>query len=648
MSLKHMLLLLNTFIISIQGTYAEHENLQLNIQDNSANDSEVSISIDNTVNPNLVNKETTKANTSTEPNTKSETSREKMTKRPFPKCINNQIHYASGYVGGVCYNNAAVSTEVPVCSEVGVEILKAGGNAVDAAVAACICVGVINSFSSGIGGGGFALLKMQNDKGEDIVEMIDFRETAPSAIKVKDFEGKKDLTKKGGLAIGVPGEVAGLHFMHQKRGKLKWEQLFEPSIKIARKFEVSEQLYKRLFKLKDCIFKDPGLKEIYTVNGELVKVGSFISRNNYADTLERISKNPNDFYDGETTKNMVESIKNNGGVITTDDFKTYTALQREVLCGTFLDYKVYSTNLPTSGCLLMEALNIIEKYDLCDIKEKGENLETKLFPHYHLLVEIFKFMSAKRGSLADVDKLSAEKRDKMRELVKKLISKEYATEIVKKIDLNRVLEDKEYGFSGIPHDDHGTTHLNVVDEDNNAVLITSTVNLEFGAKIMCRKTGVIFNNEIDDFYVPGVKNAFDLAGMKSNLIKPNSRPFSSASPLLLIKNTEMIALGAAGGTRIPTSLISVIFHMMLGKSLAEAIKELRMHNQFYPKKTYVEGDFPMELRNYLVSMGHVVEESSMNSIFTSVQGIRVIKDESGEKTIEAVSDERKGGAAYGY
>lgn len=573
---------------------------------------------------------------------------EKMSKKPFPRCLNNQIHYPSGYVGGICYKEAAVSCEVPLCSQVGVEILKAGGNAADAAIASCICVGIINSFSSGIGGGGFALIRIPGEDGEDIVEMIDFRETAPSGIKVESFKKEKDMTKKGGMAIGVPGEVAGLHKLHEKYGKLPWKQLFEKNIEIARSFEVSEQLYKRLLKLKDCIFKDPGLKDTYTVNGELVKPGDKISRNNYADTLEIISEKPSDFYRGKIAKDIISSVKKAGGVMKFKDLYHYEAKERDVLQGKFLDYKVYSTNLPTSGCLLIQALNILEEFDLCEIKEAGEHISKKLFPHYHILVETFKFMSAKRGSLADCDKLSNEKKKEMNMLVNKLISKEYAKEIVKKIDINGVLDEKEYGFEGISPDDHGTTHLNVVDKDNMTVLITSTVNLEFGAKVMCKETGIIFNNEIDDFYVPGVKSAFDLAGMRPNLIKPDARPFSSAAPFLLIKNTELIALGAAGGTRIPTSLVAIIFHMMLGRSLAEAIKELRIHNQFYPKKTYVEGGFPVELKNYLIHVGHDVEESALNSIFTSVQGIRVISNESGEKTIEAVSDERKGGAAYGY
>ncbi|KAM0678256.1 regulatory factor X [Binucleata daphniae] len=274
-------------------------------------------------------------------------------------------------------------------------------------------------------------------------------------------------------------------------------------------------------------------------------------------------------------------------------------------------------------------------------KLDAENVK-KIYPHYHLLVEIYKFMTAKRGLMADPKYIKNPKH-----LIYDIIDKDTAKEIAKKINLNQTLPEKEYGFTGTAIDDHGTTHLNVTDKDGNFVLITSTINLEFGAKFMCQKTGIIFNDEIDDFYVTNVKNEFELAGMRKNIIEPGKRPFSSASPLLLEKNNETIALGAAGGTRIPTSIIGVLFHMILGKSLSEAIAELRIHNQFYPNKTYIEAGFEDDLIAYLNYVGHHTEESALNAIFTSVQGLHVVKN-GNYKIIEASSDKRKGGLAYGY
>jgi len=187
----------------------------------------------------------------------------------------------------------------------------------------------------------------------------------------------------------------------------------------------------------------------------------------------------------------------------------------------------------------------------------------------------------------------------------------------------------------------------VVDKEGNYVLITSTINLEFGAKFMDPKSGIIFNNEMDDFYVPSVKNAFDLAGMPKNIVQPGKRPFSSASPVILNGVGEVIAIGAAGGTRIPTTVIGIIFHLVLGKTLKESIHELRIHNQFFPGKTYVENGVCGCVKDYLGSVGHVVEESLVNSVFTSAQGIHVVEVD-GKRIIQAVSDERKGGASFGY
>ncbi|KAM0688253.1 hypothetical protein COBT_000491 [Conglomerata obtusa] len=669
----------------------------------------------------------------------------------FPQCIDNILHFPDGSTGGPCYENGAVSTEVPQCSELGVEILKHGGNALDAAIASCICVGIVNSFSSGIGGGGFLLIKTEID-GKEVIDSVDFRETAPMKSKVEQYQGKNDLTKKGGRAVGVPGEIRGLYEAHKKYGRMQWKDLFKKNIEIANGFAVSDQLYKRLVKLKTCIFEDPGLKEIYTRNGELVKPNDVICRKNYARTLEIISENPNDFYEGRIAKNIVECIKKEGGVIELEDLKKYKAIFRDIIEGEFMDYKVYTTSLPTSGLFIIEALNILENFDLFDLMKQGEEAEkleqdniekqdgesslkpndqnyfsnsssldskilgtddlnglqndikkntlyasnnkitanteeykksnlnnsssicklhdksdllssdsndqnetnsssktttenskiTKLYPHYHLLVEVYKFMTAKRGLMADPKFMKNHK-----SIIEEITNKDVASEVAKKININKTLPESEYGFTGEKSDDHGTTHLNVVDKDNSFVLITSTINLEFGAKFMCKKTGIIFNDEIDDFYVNNIKNAFELACMKRNVIEPGKRPFSSAAPFLLVKHNEIIALGAAGGTRIPTSLIGIIFHLMLGKSLSESIAELRIHNQFHPDKTYIESGLDKGLIDYLNYVGHKTEESALNSIFTSVQGIHVIYN-GNDKIIEAVSDKRKGGLSMGY
>ncbi|KAK1349872.1 gamma-glutamyltransferase [Hamiltosporidium tvaerminnensis] len=560
-----------------------------------------------------------------------------------PRCIDNKVYFPGGNTHeDICFTSAAVSTEVPESSEIGVKILKMGGNAVDAVVASTICVGIVNSFSSGIGGGGFMLIRIPDESKENgNFTMIDFRETAPGALNTNLFKDKHDHIKSGGLAVGVPGEIAGLYLAHQKYGKLKWKDLFTENINIAKKFRVSRQLRIRIENFKQQIFSDPGLSEIYTKNGKLVEEGDFISRMNYAKTLEKIAKDPLSFYNGEIADKIVKSISDKGGVMKKEDLTKYKAIEREVLAGKYREYDIYTTSLPTSGLSIIEAMNILEHFDIKEIKEDSE--KNKSYLHYHLLIEIFKFISARRGEFADPDFMKDPKK-----LVAEIISKGYVKKIVDLIRFDGVLKDKEYRYGSPTVEDHGTTHLNVIDSDEMLVLLTSTINLEFGAKFMDKETGIIFNDQMDDFYVPNILNSFDLGNMPSNILEPYKRPFSSASPVILMKYNEILMLGAAGGTRIPTSIILVIFHLLLNKRLSDAIMEPRIHHQLFPSKTFVEDTFPIEIRDYLRNLGQVIEVSRQNSIFTSVQGIHMIKNKDGEKIIQAFSDKRKGGESAGY
>ncbi|KRH93429.1 Gamma-glutamyltransferase [Pseudoloma neurophilia] len=529
----------------------------------------------------------------------------------------------------------AVVADVPECSNLGLEILKMGGNAMDAAIASAICVGTINSFSSGLGGGGFLMVKKPGNVLE--VETVDFREVTPAKVRTQNYTGRKDVAKKGGFAVAVPGEVKGLHYAHKKYGKLSWETIFNKNAEIARSFKVSIQLEKRLVKLKKHIFADPGLRETFTRDGKLLKEGDIVYRLNYAKTLEILAKNPEDFYRGTIAKAMIESITENGGVMTMDDLKNYKIKTPEPKKGTYKDATVFTTNLPTAGPLIIEAMNMLEIFDLKEIQEIGQKYG--IFPEYHLLNEIFKFMSARRSDLGDEDYTP-----NVEQIVEQLISKKYADDMTKAIKFDRALKIEEYGYEKPFVEDHGTTHLNTVDKNGMIVLLTSTINLEFGAKFMDPQTGIIFNNEIDDFYIPSVRNAFDLPVSKANIIVPGKRPFSSASPLLIIRKDETIALGASGGTRIPTSILNAFFHLQLGRNMQQAISQSRIHHQTMPHVTYIEGTLDPQIKSYLELMGNVVQVSSLNSIFTAVQGLRIIKK--GDQTIiEAESDPRKGGKA---
>jgi gamma-glutamyltranspeptidase / glutathione hydrolase / leukotriene-C4 hydrolase len=536
------------------------------------------------------------------------------------------------------YLNAAVSTEVPLCSRMGTKKLLQGGNAMDAAIASAICVGIINSFSSGIGGGGFILVRKPGS--EEVLDMIDFRETAPRDILKADIRAQGHESRVGGLAVGVPGEIRGLHEAHRKYGRLPWKELFKENIAMAKGFKATNQLVRRLNKYRDLVLQDPGLRNIYTRNNELIREGDIVRRTNYAEALERIAEDPECFYEGELAKDVVRAIASRGGVIGGSDLRDYESKHRRVLESTYYDYKVYTTSLPTSGLFVIEALNVLENFDVRAMAARG--LKSGEYKHLHLMIEIFKFTLARRGELGDPDFLKDYER-----IVSEITSKETANRIADKIRPDRVLSKEEYGMRDGVGSDYGTTHINVIDRDEMVVLLTSTINLEFGAKFMDPKTGIIFNNQLSDFF----SNMADVRSPRPNApnsMEPGKRPLSSASPVLLVRDDEILALGAAGGMRIPTSIIGVLLYLSIGTSLGDAIAATRIHNQLDPETTYVEHDIEKGVLGYLLKLGHNVEKSVQNSVFTSVQGILLKKDAIGRKSIHAVSDPRKGGEPYGY
>lgn len=535
------------------------------------------------------------------------------------------------------YHKHAVSSEVPIASQTGLRILQKGGNAVDAAIATCLCVGVVNSFSSGLGGGGFMLIKKIGN--EQSTAMIDFRETAPSNLSVDVLSKDDMLAKKGGLAVGVPGEPAGLYYTHKKYGRLAWKTIIDECIHVCDNFQVTKELHKRLRKFETQIKDDVGLSQIYTKNGLLVKAGDFISRSNLSKTLKVYSENPEEFYSGKIADFLIESIKEKGGCVTKEDFLNYKVKEGNVLKGHFKDYNVYTTGLPSSGVLVLLALNILDKFNLNDL---AKNAGSHDYTHIHVLVEVFKFIMAKRGRLGD----PIFNRD-YKEIIEFLLSDDLATEIFNKINLNNTLPFDEYRVEDYNKPDSGTTHINVVDKDGLVVSLTSSINLEFGAKFMDPVTGIILNNQIDDFYIPNVENAYNLNQTFRNILSPNKAPLSSATPIILESKNKTVALGAAGGSRIPTSIIEVLFYLSLDNTLKQAIDKPRMHHQLLPDVLYIENNERREIIEFLKRKKHKVEVSLTNTAFTSVQGIIQTKLPNGDKQIDAVSDFRKGGSPAG-
>lgn len=537
------------------------------------------------------------------------------------------------------FSSFAVNTEAEIASKVGKRILLAGGNAIDAVISSAICIGIVNCFSSGIGGGGFMLIRKKED-GEDTFDMIDFREVAPSSIDQSMFLRNPESSKTTGLSVGVPGEIMGFYQAHKKYGKLPWKKLFEENIELAKGFPASKLLVQKLKKNIKYIQKDEGLRETFMKNGKLIQVGDIVTRHNYAKTLEMISNDPLSFYNGALSQKIVKFINRHQGIFDIKDMNNYEAKSRTVISDTFYDYRVYTTNLPTSGIFIIEALKVLERINIRGLKFflNQENV----FYLYHILIEIFKFTIASRGEFGDPDFL-----ENWKHRVSVIISEAKAKQISRKLKLNTVLKRNDYGAKLSFKEDHGTTHLNVVDQDENIVLMTTTINLEFGSKLMDPDTGIIFNNQMDDFYIPGVDSAYELMEMPANIIDGGKRPFSSASPTIFIKDDEIIAIGAAGGIRIPSAIITILAYFMAGNPLDIAISSCRIHNQLFPTQTFIEPSLSENIIGGLQELGHEIKVSELNTSFTSVQAIQIKRDGSGKKTIYAISDSRKDGVSDG-
>lgn len=554
----------------------------------------------------------------------------------FTFCILLLLHFTEpvtiGNSSGL-YQKYAVSSELPEASKIGVKILEKGGNAVDAAIGVCIAVGIVNAFSSGIGGGGFALVKKKGEN--EIAYTLDFREKSGEHFIIEDYIKDKNKRVIGGSAVGVPAEIRGLKHLHDKFGKIPWKDLFIDCIELCKGFVVSKELKKRLERHESHILNDAGLKEIYSKNGILLREGDIVKRLNYMKTLELVSKDPELFYKGSIAKSLINSIKKNGGHLTENDFLNVRPIERKVISEKYKNYTVYTTPLPSSGTLVIAALKLLEKYSLDDFYNQNSEKKAR---HVHLLVEILKFVMARRGELGDPRYLPI-----FNTIAEDLYSQKNIDKIYKKLNIEKTLKIEEYNVNKYNVTDSGTTHINVIDQDGLAISLTSTINLEWGAKFMDPETGIILNNQIDDFYFPELVNEDRKV---PNIAGPNKIPLSSASPIILENQSEMLILGAAGGIRIPTSIIEVLFWLSLDLDLKSAIEKPRLHHQLDPNILYVEWSENNSVMEYLKSLGHVVEVSSTNSIFTSVQGIiaRYNKD---NVSILAVSDPRKGGQPAG-
>ena len=506
--------------------------------------------------------------------------------------------------------NGMVASEQGLATQVGLDILKQGGNAIDAAVAVGFALAVVLPNAGNIGGGGFMVL--HDDKtGKDVA--IDFREIAPAKASRDMYldnqgnviDGKSLFTHD---ASGVPGTVAGMEYALKKWGTMPLSKVLEPAIKLADKgFIVSDVLAQTLKEEKSTLGKWSSSKAIFFKNGEPLKSGDLLVQKDLAKSLRLIAKQgAKAFYQGEIATKIAKEMQSHGGTMTLEDLKAYKVVERQPIIGDYRGYKVVTMPPPSSGGVhLIEILNMLEHYP---IKEDGVNSAKNI----HHMAESMKLAYADRSEyLGDPDFVKIP--------VTGLTSKAYANELAKTIDDNKArLSSNIKPGKPQPYESDQTTHFSVMDKAGNAVAVTYTLNLNFGSGIVVEGTGILLNNEMDDFSVkPGVPNAFGLVGGTANAIEAKKRPLSSMTPTIVMKNNKpWLVTGSPGGARIITtvlqSVVNTIDHEM---NPAEAIITPRVHHQWLPDELRVEEGISPDTIKLLQDKGHkVVTKAPMGRI----------------------------------
>ncbi|MGC2590097.1 MAG: gamma-glutamyltransferase [Pseudolabrys sp.] len=516
-------------------------------------------------------------------------------------------------------HNGMVVAQEQRSARIGIEILDRGGNAVDAAVAVGFALAVTYPRAGNIGGGGFMVIHL-GKTGEDAA--IDYRETAPAAATETmflDANGEPDPKKSrdSGLSVGVPGTVAGLALAHAKygSGKLSLAELIEPAIELARNgVEIVDDIADTLPLAQPRIARWHSSAPVFlNSDGTVLMPGQDLLQPDLAITLRAIaSDGPKGFYEGPVAEKIVAAVRKAGGVMTTEDMKNYRAILREPVRGTYRGYDIVSMPPPSSGGVhLIEMLNILEGYDLAKLP-RGESL--------HVLAEVMKRAYADRATfMGDPDSVKMP--------VAGLISKKYAAALRTQIG-NQATPATEVR-SGNPADFEGqnTTHFSVIDSDGNAVSNTYTLNFSYGLGLVAEGTGVLLNNELDDFTSkPGTANAYGLVGYNANLPGPGKRPLSSMTPTIVMKDGKpFLITGSPGGSRIISTVLQIIVNVIdFHLPVDQAVSAPRVHHQWQPDELSAEPGISPEILDGLVKRGHKVvptpPQTSANSIEITADG----------------------------
>jgi gamma-glutamyltranspeptidase/glutathione hydrolase len=538
---------------------------------------------------------------------------------------------------------AMVASQHELASRIGADVMRRGGNAVDASVAVALALAVVYPEAGNLGGGGFMLIRFKDGS----TTAIDYREMAPAAATRDIFVNDKGEIIKGEgsstigyRAAGVPGTPAGLEMAFNKYGskKIAWAELVEPARRLAQDGYVLSNRLANLFKAyKDTLEKYPDSKRIFLNNGNFYEEGDVLKQPELAKTLERIKKSgAQGFYTGETARLIAEDMGANNGLITLEDLKNYQAKERVPLRGTYRGHEIISMPAPSSGgIVLLQALNVLENYD---VRSMQHNSSKK----YHLLAETLRRSFADRAEfMADPDFAIVPAAE--------LIAKSYAAKRGATIDLTKATKSTDIRAGEIAgKESMDTTHFTVVDQDGTIVSNTYTINDLYGSRVTAKGTGVLLNDEMDDFAArPGKPNMFGLIQGERNAVQPLKRPLSSMTPTIVLRKdgTPWFAVGARGGPRIITAVLQTVINMIdHDMNIQQAINAPRIHHQWFPDEILAEpyGMSP-DTRLALENLGHNFTDKP--GFIASATGIE-IEEKTGVRL--GAIDARSDGAAIGY
>jgi gamma-glutamyltranspeptidase/glutathione hydrolase len=542
--------------------------------------------------------------------------------------------------------HAMVASVHPQASSIGVQMMREGGNAVDAAVAIGFALAVVHPSAGNLGGGGFMLYRTA--KGD--THFLDFREKAPAAASRNMYLNKQgsvtEQSQFGYRSVGVPGTVAGLVDAERRWGKLGLIKVMEPAIRLAREGVTVTQYEAAILHDKD-LERDPESKRIFQRDGRFYEQGELLKQPELAGTLERIARNPGEFYKGPLATQIAAAIKQGGGLITAADLAEYKVVDRVPIHGTYRGYDIYSAPPPSSGGIaLIETLNILEGFDLHAAKRNSAR-------HLHLVAEAYRRAFFDRSVfLGDPDFVEIP--------VAQLIDKKYAAEWRSSIDPNKASVSTELQRPSmalldqsaalrkpyIGPEEQNTTHYSVVDEAGDAVAVTTTLNDTFGSRATLPGLGFLLNDEMDDFASKvGVPNSYGLIQGEANAIQPGKRPLSTMTPAMLVKDGRLLmVLGSPGGSTIISTVANVLTNAVdFGEDIQRAVNAPRFHHQWMPDELRVEAwQLSPDTLELLEKMGHKIQRSDSWGDAECI----AIDWKTGERL--GASDARNGGSAVGW